>query len=146
MRVAEGAAMWRDIADRLSQVGELAGRIAPLVDQVTAAVKERLEKRVAELTGGMELDRDRLTQEVALMADRADVTEELTRLASHVKQFLAFGEQGSPLGRKLDFLLQELHREINTIGSKSASTEIATYVVRMKAELEKIREQTQNLE
>jgi uncharacterized protein (TIGR00255 family) len=146
MRTAEGAAMWRDMAGRISEVGETAERIMPLVHQVAVAVKERLEKRVAELTGGMALDEDRLLQEVAVMADRADVTEELTRLESHVKQFLEFGRQGSPLGRRLDFLLQELHREVNTIGSKSASTEIASYVVHMKAELEKIREQTQNLE
>ncbi len=146
MRTAEGTAIWRDIAERIHEVGELAAQVLPLVDQVTAAVKERLEKRVTELTGGLALDEDRLLQEVAIMADRADVTEELTRLGSHVNQFLEFGEQGSPLGRRLDFLLQELHREVNTIGSKSASTDIASYVVQMKAELEKIREQTQNLE
>jgi uncharacterized protein (TIGR00255 family) len=146
MRTAEGTAMWQDIAKRIHEVGAVAARVLPLVDQVTAAVKERLQKRVTELTGGLALDQDRLLQEVAIMADRADVTEELTRLESHVKQFLDFGEQGSPLGRRLDFLLQELHREVNTIGSKSASTDIASYVVQMKAELEKIREQTQNLE
>ena len=108
--------------------------------------RSKLEKRVQELTGGMELDQDRMLQEVAIMADRSDVTEELTRLESHVEQFLAFGAEGSPLGRKLDFLLQELHREINTLGSKSASTDIASYVVSIKTELEKIREQTQNIE
>jgi len=81
-----------------------------------------------------------------LLADRADVTEELTRLKSHVQQFLSLGNEGSPVGRKMDFLLQELHREINTVGSKSASTEIAHRVVIMKTELEKIREQIQNIE
>jgi uncharacterized protein (TIGR00255 family) len=80
------------------------------------------------------------------MAERSDVTEELIRVRSHVDQFLAFGRSGSPVGRKLDFLLQELHREVNTLGSKSASTEIATHVVNMKADLEKIREQIQNIE
>jgi uncharacterized protein (TIGR00255 family) len=146
MRKAEGSALWRDIETRLISIRDMAGHIAPLVSQVTAAAKEKLEKRVQELTGGMELDQDRMLQEVAIMADRSDVTEELTRLESHVDQFLSFGAQGSPLGRKLDFLLQEFHREVNTLGSKSASTDIASYVVSIKAELEKIREQTQNIE
>lgn len=146
MRKAEGASVWRDIEARLMEIRETSARILPLASQVSVAAKERLEKRVRELTGGIELDPDRLIQEVALIADRADVTEEVTRLESHVDQFLAFGRQGSPLGRKLDFLLQELHREVNTIGSKSASTDIAAFVVVMKTEVEKIREQTQNLE
>jgi uncharacterized protein (TIGR00255 family) len=146
MRSAEGATVWRDIEARLLSLEEVSARIEPLVAQVPAAAKERLEKRVRELTGGMDLDQDRLLQEVVLIVDRADVTEELTRLGSHIEQFLAFGQEGSPLGRKLDFLLQELHREVNTIGSKSASTEISSHVVLMKTELEKIREQIQNLE
>ncbi|MBM4326537.1 MAG: YicC family protein [Deltaproteobacteria bacterium] len=146
MRKTEGEAMWNDIRSRLSAIKELAERVAPLVDQVPAQARARLERRIQELTGGMELNEDRLMQEVALIAERADVTEELTRLQSHVDQFLAFGSEGSPLGRKLEFLLQELHRELNTLGSKSASTDIASHVVIMKAEVEKIREQTQNLE
>ncbi len=146
MRTAEGHALWRDIEKRLISIRDMAGHIAPLVSQVTATAKEKLEKRVQELIGGMELDQDRMLQEIAIMADRSDVTEELTRLESHVDQFLSFGVEGSPLGRKLDFLLQELHREVNTLGSKSASTDIASYVVSIKAELEKIREQTQNIE
>jgi len=146
MRTSEGSALWRDIEVRLEQIRATARAVRPLVDQVPAQAKERLEKRVHELTGGLNLDPERLLQEVAIIADRADVTEELTRLESHVEQFLSFGKQGSPLGRKLDFLLQELHREVNTLGSKSAYTNIAAHVVSMKTDLEKIREQTQNLE
>lgn len=146
MKEAEGAALWTDIEARLLAIRETAELITPLANQVTAAAKERLERRIAELTGGLELDKDRLMQEVALLADRSDVTEELTRLSSHVDQFLNFGKEGSPLGRKLDFLLQELHREVNTVGSKAVSTEISSHVVAMKAEVEKIREQTQNIE
>lgn len=146
MRLTEGTALWRDIETLLFSIRSTVGHIAPLVDQVTMAAKEKLEKRVHELTGGMELDEERLLQEVAIIADRSDVTEELTRLESHIDQFLSFGREGSPLGRKLDFLLQELHREVNTVGSKSASTDIAVRVVDMKAAVEKIREQTQNLE
>jgi uncharacterized protein (TIGR00255 family) len=146
MRSTEGATIWKDIETRLKAISEMVALISPLVGEVTASVKDRLERRVKELTGGMELNEDRLLQEVALLADRADVTEELTRLKSHVGQFLAFGQEGSPQGRKLDFLLQELHREVNTLGSKSSSTDIASYVVLMKTEIERIREQTQNLE
>jgi uncharacterized protein (TIGR00255 family) len=146
MRKTEGAALWKDIEQRLTSIRETSVLIAPLVEQVTVTAKEKLAKRVQDLTGGLELDQERLLQEVALIADRSDVTEELTRLNSHVEQFLACGQAGSPLGRKLDFLLQELLREVNTVGSKSASGEIAGYVVNMKAELEKIREQTQNIE
>ena len=146
MRRAEGAALWHDIELRLNTISATAEEILPLVDQVTVAAKERLEKRVHELTGGLELDRDRLLQEVALLAERSDVTEELTRLKSHVEQFLSLAAQEAPVGRRMDFLLQELHREINTIGSKSASTAIAHRVVAMKAELEKVREQIQNIE
>ncbi len=146
MRIAEGEALWRDVESRLVKIRETAAQIAPLVGQVSRVAKERLEKRVKELTGGLELDPDRLLQEVALIADRADTTEELTRLASHVDQFLDSRSQGSPVGRKLDFLLQEVHREVNTISAKSASTEIAGYAVTIKAEVEKIREQIQNLE
>jgi len=146
MRKVEGAALWNDIEKRLESIRNVSQLIAPLADQVPEAAKERLTKRIHELTGGLELDQERLLQEVALIADRADVTEELIRLQSHVDQFLACGREGSPLGRKLDFLLQELHREVNTVGSKSASTDIATHVVGLKTEVEKIREQTQNLE
>ncbi|HMK36557.1 MAG TPA: YicC/YloC family endoribonuclease [Desulfomonilaceae bacterium] len=146
MRIAEGETLWRDIQRRLISIREMARSITPLVGQVTVAARERLAKRIQELTGGLQLDQDRLAQEVALIADRCDVTEELIRLDSHVEQFLNSGKEGSPLGRKLDFLLQELHREVNTLGSKSASTEIASHVVNMKTELEKIREQTQNIE
>jgi uncharacterized protein (TIGR00255 family) len=146
MRRAEGASIWKDIEARLLSIVDTVKRIDPLVDRVVAAAKDRLHRRVKELTGGLDLDEDRLLQEVALIADRSDVTEELARLHSHVDQFFAFGKEGSPLGRKLDFLLQEVHREVNTLGAKSASSEIAQYVVLLKTEAERIREQTQNLE
>jgi uncharacterized protein (TIGR00255 family) len=146
MRTTEGRSLWHDIEMRLASIRETANLIAPLTNLVTAAAKEKLAKRIQELTGGLELDQDRLIQEVALMADKSDITEELIRLQSHVEQFLACGREGSPLGRKLDFLLQEFHREVNTLGSKSASTDIASHVVTLKTEVEKIREQTQNLE
>lgn len=146
MRRREGVAMWKDIGDRLDTLHGKAKLIHPLVNQVVTLVRDRLEKKIRELTNGISLDEDRLIQEVAFFAERSDVTEELTRLESHLEQFVLSGKNGSPVGRKLDFLLQELQREINTLGSKSASTDIGRHVVDMKAELEKIREQTQNIE
>ncbi len=146
MRENEGGALWKDIDARLTNISQMADSVAPLVEQVTRNAQERLDKRIQDLTGGTGLDPDRLLQEAALIADRSDVTEELTRLKSHVTQFRTFAGEGSPIGRKLDFLLQEIHREVNTLGAKSASTDIASYVVLMKGEVEKIREQVQNIE
>jgi uncharacterized protein (TIGR00255 family) len=146
MRQTEGAALWADMASRLITIRTCVDEIEGMVEEVTIAAKQRLEKRVQDLTGGMDLDESRMLQEVALIADRSDVSEELTRLRSHVDQFFSIGKVGSPMGRKLDFLLQELHREVNTIGSKSSATAISVHVVNIKAELEKIREQIQNIE
>lgn len=146
MRKAEGFVLWKDIETHLISISETIDLITPLVDQVSSEVRVRLEKKVREMTGGLEIDDDRMLQELVLIAERSDVSEELIRLKSHVEQFLAFGKEGSPLGRKLDFLLQELHREVNTLGAKSASTDISSHVVHIKTEVEKIREQTQNIE
>ncbi len=146
MRSKEGETIWNDIQSRLESIKELSFKIEPLVDQVTKSAKEKLEKRVTELLGAIDLDRERLAQEVAYMADKSDITEELVRVRSHVDQFRDHARKGSPIGRKLDFLLQELHREVNTISSKSSSTDISSVIVTAKAEVEKIREQTQNIE
>lgn len=146
MRRKEGETIWKDIQSRLESIKELSFQIEPLVDQVTKSAKEKLEKRVNELLGAVDLDRERLAQEVAYMADKSDVTEELVRMRSHVDQFKEHALKGSPIGRKLDFLLQELHREVNTVSSKSSSTDISSVIVTAKAEVEKIREQTQNIE
>ncbi len=146
MRKAEGKALWDDIVSRLDQIRLISTEVQPLVGDIAIAAKDRLFKRIQELTGGLQLDQDRLMQEVAVIAEKSDVTEELTRMNSHLVQFVKFGDSGSPLGRKLDFLLQELNREINTLGAKAASTSISPRVVDMKSELEKIREQIQNIE
>jgi uncharacterized protein (TIGR00255 family) len=146
MRDIEGEATWRDIETRLNSIKQTASLIPPLAGTVVSAARERLDKRVRELTGGLDLNEERLLQEVALIADRSDISEELNRLGSHVEQFFRIGTEGSPLGRKLEFLLQELHRELNTMGSKCGSTEISSLVVSMKADVEKIREQIQNIE
>ncbi len=146
MRSREGEALDRDLSGRLAHVEELVGRVAELVPAALAAHQARLTERVQELARGVTLDPARLAQEIAILADRTDVTEEITRLRSHVGQVRALLRSGEPAGRKLDFLVQEMHREVNTIGSKSQSGEIAAAVVEMKAEIERMREQVQNVE
>jgi uncharacterized protein (TIGR00255 family) len=146
MRAREGEALERDLSGRLGHVEELVGRVAALVPAALEAHEARLTERVQELARGVTVDPARLAQEIAILADRTDVTEEITRLRSHVGQVRALLASGEPAGRKLDFLVQEMHREVNTIGSKSQSAEIAAAVVEMKAEVERMREQVQNVE
>ncbi len=146
MRAREGEALGKDLAARLAHVEALVGRVAGLVPAAVEAHQARLEERVQELARGVPVDPARLAQEIAILADRTDVTEEITRLRSHVAQVQALLAAGEPAGRKLDFLVQEMHREVNTIGSKSQSAEIAAAVVEMKAEVERMREQVQNVE
>ncbi|HET8542634.1 MAG TPA: YicC/YloC family endoribonuclease [Anaeromyxobacter sp.] len=146
MRTREGEALARDLAARLDAVEGLVARAAALVPQTVEHHRARLAERVQELTRGIGVDPARLAQEVALFADRTDVTEEVTRLRSHLAQARALLAGAEPAGRKLDFLVQEMHREVNTIGSKSQSAEIAGIVVSAKAEIERMREQVQNVE
>ncbi len=146
MRAREGEALARDLGGRLDAVAGMIARVAELAPQSVEHHRARLAERVAELTRGMQLDPARLAQEVALFADRTDVAEELTRLASHVAQLRGLLRSTEPAGRKLDFLVQEMHREANTIGSKSQHAGIAQLVVDVKAELERVREQVQNVE
>jgi uncharacterized protein (TIGR00255 family) len=146
MRAREGEALAHDLAGRLDGVETLVARVATLVPQTVEHHRARLAERIQELTRGIPLDPARLAQEVALFADRTDVTEEVTRLRSHLAQARALLRGAEPAGRKLDFLVQEMHREVNTIGSKSQSAEIAAIVVTAKAEVERMREQVQNVE
>ena len=146
MRAREGEALARDLESRLAAVEAFVGRAAELVPRSVEHLRARLAERVEELSRGVPLDPARLAQEVALLADRTDVTEEVTRLGSHLAQARALLRSGEPAGRKLDFLVQEMHREVNTIGSKSQSAEIAAIVVSAKAEVERMREQVQNVE
>jgi uncharacterized protein (TIGR00255 family) len=146
MRAREGEALARDLAGRIDGIEALAARVEGLGPQVVEHHRARLAERVQELVRGVPVDAGRLEQEVALLADRTDVTEELTRLRSHIAQVRGLLQLAEPGGRKLDFLVQEMHREVNTIGSKSQSAEIATLVVALKAEVERLREQVQNVE
>jgi uncharacterized protein (TIGR00255 family) len=146
MRRREGEALARDLSARLDAIEKGAEELSRLAPLQVNAVRDRLSTRIAELTRGVPLDPNRLAQEVALFADRTDVAEELTRLASHLAQARGLIRSDAPAGRKLEFLVQELNREINTIGSKSQHAGIAAAVVDLKAELERIREQVQNVE
>jgi uncharacterized protein (TIGR00255 family) len=149
MRVAEGAALERELRARLFAVTALAEAVAARSGEVVASVRERLRKRAEQLReeAGFS-DEARLLQEVVIAADRMDVTEELVRLRSHVAQFEAAldASDGAPVGRRLEFLLQEMSREANTIGSKAADAPIAHRVVDLKTELERLREQVLNVE
>jgi uncharacterized protein (TIGR00255 family) len=146
MRAREGEALARDVGARLDLLEASVSRIEALAPQAIQHHRARLAERVQELARGVAVDPARLEMEVVLLADRTDVAEEITRLRSHVAQARRLLEQGDPAGRKLDFLVQEMHREVNTIGSKSQSAEIAVVVVAMKAEIERMREQVQNVE
>jgi uncharacterized protein (TIGR00255 family) len=146
MRAREGEALARDLLARLELVGGLVARVEEKVPRTVEHHRAHLAERVQELTRGIALDPARLAQEVALFADRTDVSEETTRLRGHVEHARALLEGAEPAGRKLDFLVQEMHREANTIGSKSQSSEISGHVVSLKAEIERIREQVQNVE
>jgi uncharacterized protein (TIGR00255 family) len=149
MRKREGEILRRDLDARLARLSEFGDDVKRLSQGAPAEHGKRLAERLAKLLGASrerEIDEQRLAQEVAVIADRMDVTEELVRLASHLEQARALLGEDLPVGRKLDFLVQELGREINTIGSKSQAADITRRVVEAKAELEKIREQVQNVE
>ncbi|HUM10461.1 MAG TPA: YicC/YloC family endoribonuclease [Myxococcaceae bacterium] len=146
MREREGRALEADLSTRLGRVSTLAGEVAALAPRTVEAYRARLQEKLTELLRGAPVDEARLVQEVALFAERTDVAEEATRLQAHLEAFRGFLAGGEPAGRRMDFLVQEMHREVNTTGSKSQSTEISTRIVELKAELERIREQVQNVE
>jgi len=146
MRRTEGQALADDLRSNLDALGERLERARTRVDENSALAGERLKERLEKWLGGLEIDQERLIQEVAIVVDRLDVSEELVRAGSHVEQFRKLIETNGPVGRKLEFLLQELHREVNTLGSKSADVELSQLVVDMKSDLERLREQIQNVE
>jgi uncharacterized protein (TIGR00255 family) len=146
MRSEEGRNLGRDLLERLKAIRKGVGLISEKVPQVVEAYQVRLKERIKKIAKGVEVDPIRLAQEVAIMADRSDISEELIRLGSHLKQFEALFKESNPVGKKMEFLLQEMNREINTVGSKSLNSEISHQVVSIKSELEKLREQIQNIE
>jgi len=145
MRKMEGNALEKDVSAHLQTFQELVESIEMLAPSVANMYKERLSKRIQEFVAG-QVDEVRILTEVAIFADKADINEEWTRLNSHIKQFDHILTLIEPIGRKLDFLLQEMNREVNTIGSKANDSAIAKEVVEMKSILEKMKEQVQNIE
>jgi uncharacterized protein (TIGR00255 family) len=146
MRSAEGTALALELGQRLAAARNLHRSIAERSPALAQAQAERLKNRVQRLLADMEVDEGRLMTEIALLADRSDITEELVRLGSHFDQFGSFLEAAGPVGRQLDFLLQEIGRETNTIGAKCQDAGLSQLVVLLKAEVERLREQVQNVE
>ena len=146
MREQEGKHLAGDLTTRLDLIVAGLAVIRTAIPVAMQRFREQLHARVREAGLEVPVDDERLAKEVVFFADRCDVTEELTRLESHLQQFRASLKSATPVGRTLDFLAQEMNREINTIGSKANAAEISQQVVKLKAELEKIREQVQNIE
>ncbi len=147
MRSAEGAYIREDFSKRLCFIETSIEAIKNQTGDMLTHCQTRLKERIQLLTKGMvDIDPERISQEAAFLADRSDITEELVRAESHVKQFRLLMEEDEAPGRKLNFLLQEFNREFNTMGSKSGNTSVSHIIVEVKSELEKLREQVQNIE
>jgi uncharacterized protein (TIGR00255 family) len=146
MRRQEGEVLSRDFSQRLQAMAQQSQSIRQRVPQVVVEYQQRLEQRVKELFAQFEFDPNRVAQEAIMFAERSDITEELTRLDAHMQACTRLLSSAEAVGRKIEFLVQEMHREVNTIGSKSNDTVIAHSVVELKGELERMREQSQNIE
>ena len=146
MRETEGGHIRDDLLKRFSVCNEILTKIESQTANVEEEFLRRLKERVAEFTDGINLDPERLEQEVALLVERSDITEEIVRLRSHLDQSLQLLDSDNAVGKKLDFLIQEMNREINTIGAKGRKADLSGLVVDLKSEIEKIREQVQNIE
>ena len=146
MREKEGDVLCRDLRDRAATVARLLDVVGNRGPQALTAYQKRLRERIRELRGDMEIDESRLMQEIAIMAEKSDIMEEIVRLRSHIDQFNDMLQSDQAVGRKVDFLIQEMGREVNTIGSKSGDAEISRHVIEIKSELARIREQVQNIE
>lgn len=146
MRTAEGAALEQDLRSRGQTILALVEQVEAGSGQTVIDYRTRLENKLREVLANTAIDESRILTEAAIFADKVAVDEETVRLRSHLEQMNTMLESGGPIGRKLDFLLQEMNREANTIGSKCSDVRLARVVVDIKAELEKIREQTQNIE
>jgi uncharacterized protein (TIGR00255 family) len=146
MREAEGAHLEADIVARIAALDSHLQAIATLAPAVPETQRKNLQQRLADAGLPLPLDDERLVKEIAIFADRSDISEELSRAESHLKQFRAYLASAEPLGRNMDFLTQELFREFNTMGSKANNAAISHHVVTAKTEIEKIREQVQNVE
>ncbi len=145
-RIEEGGNLADDIAERIRMLNRYINRIEDKREEFAAGAQQRLYDRIKELLGDVPIDESRIIQETAIMVEKSDITEEIVRIKSHLNQFEEVLISGNIIGKKMDFFIQELRREVNTTGSKSQDVEIAANVVEMKHELEKIKEQIQNLQ
>jgi len=146
MRIKEGDSIEKDFIKRLNRLDSHVDNVQVRAPELNETYRKRLIEKVDNMINGMEIDQTRLAQEVAFLAERSDITEEIVRIKSHLKQFREYLSLGDAVGRRLDFLIQEINREVNTLGVKGSDTIISMTVVEMKAELEKLREQVQNIE
>lgn len=146
MRAEEGVALKADFVTKLDAISELTEKVALRAPEVAKSYADRLKQRMKDYLGEVEPDEGRLLTEVAVFTDRCNVDEEITRLRAHVEHFHSIISESVPVGRKLDFLVQEMNRECNTIGSKANDKIITDYVLSLKTEVEKLREQVQNVE
>ena len=146
MRKREGQRIYEDLKKRVQYMQSIAGKIEEREPEIVAEYKKRLYDKIKDVLEEKDIDEGRILTEVAIYADKVAINEETVRLASHFDEYYTILDGNEPAGRKLDFLMQEINREINTIGSKANDLEVAKLVVDLKAELEKMREQIQNIE
>jgi len=146
MRTKEGEAIEADLSKRLEMLEGYVNEVEERAPRLVEEYRNRLKDNVAHMLNDLTVDESRVAQEVAFFAEKSDITEEVVRLRSHLKQFREYLSIDEALGRRLDFLIQEMNREVNTLGSKASESRISRVVVEMKAELEKLREQVQNVE
>ena len=146
MRSREGDSLRGDLDSRKTMVADLVERIAVAADEGRAAMEQRIADRVRELRVDLQADETAIAQEIVRMASRSDISEEVERFRAHVSHWGALADSAEPCGRKLDFLLQEMNREVNTMGSKADGLRVSELIIAAKAELEKMREQVQNVE
>jgi uncharacterized protein (TIGR00255 family) len=146
MRVREGGHLRADLDQRRTFVADLVERVAVAADEGRAAMETRLHERVRELRSQLQADETAVAQEIVRSAARSDISEEIARFRGHVSHWVTLSDSAEPCGRKLDFLLQEMNREVNTMGSKADGLRVSELIIAAKAELEKMREQVQNVE
>ncbi|MBT3179711.1 MAG: YicC family protein [Candidatus Marinimicrobia bacterium] len=145
MREKEGTQIQKDILERVEKLQVAINSVGEISDKYSSEKQIQMRKKISELLDGEAIDENRLIQEVAFLSERADVTEEIVRCKSHFFQLSSYMSQNEPVGKRINFLIQEIGREVNTIGSKSPQTDVTNQVIEIKAELEKIREQVQNI-
>ncbi len=146
MRIREGNLLSEELHKRIESLGMMNNKIKLLIPHEVERCMEKFAERLKLILGTEEIDANRITQEAAIMADKIDITEEVSRIENHIKQFIETLNNGNIAGRKLDFLLQEINREVNTLAYKSSNYTISNLVIEMKTEVEKMREQVQNIQ